>query len=81
MNLIFPDFDFRDIVNTGPYDPRVFFKNIFLVFNAAYFVVREEGMRWGGKTRMEEKVTDDRRFLSYACLEPKVERDQDGLHS
>ena len=23
---------------------------------------------------------DDRRFLSHACLEPKVERDQDGLH-
>ena len=26
------------------------------------------------------EVTDDRRFLSHACLEPKVERDQDGLH-
>ena len=25
-------------------------------------------------------VTDDRRFLSHPCLEPKVERDQDGLH-
>ena len=25
-------------------------------------------------------MTDDRRFLSQACLEPKVERDQDGLH-
>ena len=25
-------------------------------------------------------MTDDRRFLSHACLEPKVERDQDGLH-
>ena len=23
---------------------------------------------------------DDRRFLSYARLEPKIERDQDGLH-
>ena len=29
---------------------------------------------------MNEYVTDDRRFLSHACLEPKVERDQDGLH-
>ena len=29
---------------------------------------------------MEEYVTDERRFLSHACLEPKVERDQDGLH-
>ena len=37
-------------------------------------------MGWGGKTLMEEHVTDDRRFLSHACLEPKVERDQDGLH-
>ena len=45
-----------------------------------YFVVREEGMGWGGKTLMETYVTDDRRFLSHACLEPKVERDQDGLH-
>ena len=45
-----------------------------------YFVVREEGMGWGGKTLMEALVTDDRRFLSHACLEPKVERDQDGLH-
>ena len=45
-----------------------------------YFVVREEGMGWGGKTLMEAQVTDDRRFLSHACLEPKVERDQDGLH-
>ena len=45
-----------------------------------YFVVREEGMGWGGKTLMEALVTDDRRFLSQACLEPKVERDQDGLH-
>ena len=26
-----------------------FFKNIFLVLYAAYFVVREEGMGWGGK--------------------------------
>ena len=42
-----------------------------------YFVVREEGMGWGGKTLMEVSVTDDRRFLSHACLEPKVERDQD----
>ena len=25
-------------------------------------------------------MTDDRRFLSHACLEPKVERDKDGLH-
>ena len=25
-------------------------------------------------------MTDDRRFLSHACLEPKVERDEDGLH-
>ena len=25
-------------------------------------------------------MTDDRRFLSHACLKPKVERDQDGLH-
>ena len=25
-------------------------------------------------------MTDDRRFLSHACLELKVERDQDGLH-
>ena len=25
-------------------------------------------------------MTDDRRFLSHACLEPKVERDQDGPH-
>ena len=46
----------------------------------AYFVVREEAMGWGGKTLMEAQVTDDRRFLSHACLEPKVERDQDGLH-
>ena len=45
-----------------------------------YFVVREEGMGWGGKTLMEVYVTDDRRFLSHACLEPKVERDQDALH-
>ena len=37
-------------------------------------------MGWGGKTLMEAEVTDDRRFLSHACLEPKVERDQDGLH-
>ena len=37
-------------------------------------------MGWGGKTLMEELVTDDRRFLPHACLEPKVERDQDGLH-
>ena len=42
-----------------------------------YFVVREKGMGWGGKTLME---ADDRRFLSHACLEPKVERDQDCLH-
>ena len=27
---------------------------IFLVLYAAYFVVREEGMGWGGKTLMEE---------------------------
>ena len=33
---------------------RVFFKKIFLVIYAAYFVVREEGMGWGGKTLMEE---------------------------
>ena len=51
-----------------------FFKKIFLVLYAAYFVVREEGMGWCGKTLMEEQVTDDRRFLSHACLEPKVER-------
>ena len=25
-------------------------------------------------------MTNDRRFLSHACLEPKVERNQDGLH-
>ena len=25
-------------------------------------------------------MTEDRRFLSHAYLEPKVERDQDGLH-
>ena len=25
-------------------------------------------------------MTDDRQFLSHACLEPQVERDQDGLH-
>ena len=37
-------------------------------------------MGWGGKTLMEEYVMDGRRFLSHACLEPKVERDQDGLH-
>ena len=37
-------------------------------------------MGWCGKTRMEEQVTDDRRFLSHACLEPKVDGDQDGLH-
>ena len=47
----------------------------------AYFVVREEGIGWGGKTlMMEASMTDDRRFLSHAYLEPKVERDQDGLH-
>ena len=40
-----------------------------------HFVVREEGMGWGGKTLMEALVTDDRRFLSHASLEPKVERD------
>ena len=45
-----------------------------------YFLVREKGMRWGGKTLIEAQVTDDRRFLSHACLEPKVERDQHGLH-
>ena len=45
-----------------------------------YFVVREEGMGWGGKALIEAQVTDDRRFLSHVCLEPKVERDQDGLH-
>ena len=45
-----------------------------------YFVVHEEGMGWGGKTVMEAYATDDLRFLSHACLEPKVERDQDGLH-
>ena len=45
-----------------------------------YFVEREEGMVWGGKKLREAQVTDDRRFLSHACLEPKVERDQDGLH-
>ena len=45
-----------------------------------YFVVREEGMGWGGMTLIEAQVTDDRRFLPHACLEPKVERDQDGLH-
>ena len=37
-------------------------------------------MGWGGKMRMEEEVTDDRRFLSHVCLAPRVERDQDGLH-
>ena len=58
----------------------MFFKKIFLFLYAVYFVVREEGMRWGGKTLMEEEVMDDRRFLSHACLEPKVERDHDGLH-
>ena len=36
------------------YDPRVFFKKIFLVLYVAYFVVREEGMGWGVKTLMEE---------------------------
>ena len=36
------------------YDPRVFFKKIFLVLDVAYFVVREEGMGWGGTTLMEE---------------------------
>ena len=25
-------------------------------------------------------MTDDRQFLSHACVESKVERDQDGLH-
>ena len=57
-----------------------FFKKKILVLYSAYFVVREEGMGWGGKTLMEAQVTDDRRFLSHACLEPKVQRDQDGLH-
>ena len=33
---------------------EVFSKKIFLVLYAAYFVVREEGMGWGGKTLMEE---------------------------
>ena len=33
---------------------KSFFKKIFLVLYAAYFVVREEGMGWGGKTLMEE---------------------------
>ena len=37
-------------------------------------------MGWGRKTLTEKEVTDDRRFLSHACLEPKVETDQDGLH-
>ena len=37
-------------------------------------------MGWGGKTLMEAQVTDGRRFLSHACLEPKAERDRDGLH-
>ena len=36
------------------YDPRVFFKIIFLVLYAAYFIVHGEGMGWGRKTRMEE---------------------------
>ena len=31
-----------------------FFKKIFLVSYAAYFVVLEEGMGWGGKTLMKE---------------------------
>ena len=45
------------LINYRPvtgYDPRVFFKKIFLVLYAAYFVVREEGVGWGGKTLMEE---------------------------
>ena len=33
---------------------KSFFKKIFLVLYAAYFVVREEGMGSGGKTLMEE---------------------------
>ena len=33
-----------------------------------------------GREDADGSVTDDRRFLSHACLEPKVERDQDGLH-
>ena len=33
---------------------KSFFKKIFLVLYTAYFVVREEGMGWGGKTLMEE---------------------------
>ena len=33
---------------------KSFFKKIFLVLYAAYFVMREEGMGWGGKTLMEE---------------------------
>ena len=41
-------------IRTALYDPRVFFKKIFLVLYAAYFVVRGEGMGWGGKTLMEE---------------------------
>ena len=45
-----------------------------------YLVAREEGMGWGGKTLMEAEVSDDLRFLSHACLEPKVERHQNGLH-
>ena len=48
---------FRQVHNlkrTVSYDPRVFFKKIFLVLYVAYFVVREEGMGWGVKTLMEE---------------------------
>ena len=33
---------------------KSFFKKIFHGLYAAYFVVREEGMGWGGKTLMEE---------------------------
>ena len=49
---------FRQVHNlkiSDRYDPRVFFKKIFLVLYAAYFVVREEGMGWGGKTLLMEE--------------------------
>ena len=46
----------------------------------ACLVVLEEGIGWGGMTLMEALLTDDRRLLSHACMEPNVKRDQDGLH-
>ena len=33
---------------------EIYSRKIFLVLYAAYFVVREEGMGWGGKTLMEK---------------------------